>query len=325
MKRGDLALASGDTSDRRYDVHMATSGADLACQDCHRPQNHHFPGKGSDLRPTDLDVRLDCASSDCHATRPHELPDLNRHLERVACQTCHIPVYAKDAEDTQASEATEIHRNWEAGTEHGVPPYHPVTTKANDLIPVYRHWNRLSTNTLLYDEIFPDPATGIYRTSIPEGTVDDPNAKLYPFKHKTSDYPLRTAGNQLIALDTSVFFATADADAATMAGLGNMGFDAGDDYRWVTTDTLQLLNHQVGPQDQALRCNACHLSTARMDLQGELGYAPLDPDRSSCSARCHSAEDAYEWRFGNLEDLIEGHEEHREEGVGCTECHAFSR
>ncbi len=67
--------------------------------------------------------------------------------------------------------------------------------------------------------------TGTYHTSAPDGAVDDANSKLYPFKYKTSDYPMRTDSDQLIALDTSVFFATADADAATLAGLENMGFD----------------------------------------------------------------------------------------------------
>jgi hypothetical protein len=274
------------------DVHMATMGADLSCQSCHRPDGHRFPGKGSDLRPTDLDVVLECTSSGCHGSSPHESRELNRHTERVACQTCHIPVYGKNAADSNASEATEVDRSWQAGSESSTPPFHPVLIKANDLTPVYRHWNRFSDNYLLFDPIAQNQSTGTYQTSVPQGSVDDGQSKLYPFKYKTSDYPLRTASSQLIALDTSVFFATADADAATMSGLGNMGFDATDDYRWVTTDTYQLLNHQVSPQDDALRCAECHLSTGRMDLQGELGYRPTDAGPSTCSSGCHSASKA---------------------------------
>ncbi len=86
LKRGDLALATGDTADRDYDVHMATTGASLTCQDRHVPQHHTFPGKGSDIRPTDLDVTLECASSGCHSATPHDNSDINRHLDRVACQ-----------------------------------------------------------------------------------------------------------------------------------------------------------------------------------------------------------------------------------------------
>ena len=154
-----------------------------------------------------------------------------------------------------------------------------MLVKANDQVPVYRYWNRASDNYLLFDEVYEDPETGTYHTSIPDGAVNDPNSKLYPFKYKTSDYPLRTESNQLIALDTSVFFATADAEAAAIAGLENMGFNREDEYQWVTTDTYQLLNHQVSPSDDALNCSACHLNTA---TDGSAGRFRLCPYQCSC-------------------------------------------
>ncbi len=325
VKRGDLALATGHTTDEDYDVHMATTGADLSCQACHKPENHRFPGKGSDIRPTDLDQVMECASAGCHDAKSHGGEELDRHIDRVACQTCHIPIYGKDAGDSAATEATELDRSWEAGSHHETPPYHPVLTKANNVIPVYRHWNGISDNYLLFDQILENPLTGTFETSVPVGSADDPYSKLYPFKYKTSDYPLRNESNQLIALDTSIFFATADPDAAVMSGLSNMGFNAADDYRWVTTDTYQLLNHQVGSHDDALRCKECHMTTSRMDLQGELGYAPLNPDTSNCSDGCHDAEKADEWTFGKLGDYKDGHKKHREEEVECSKCHLFSR
>lgn len=325
VKRGDLALATAHTTDEDYDVHMATTGANLSCQDCHRPQGHRFPGKGSDIRPTDLDQPLECASSGCHEASPHESRGLNRHLDRVACQTCHVPVYGKDASDSVASEATEIYRSWKSGTESLERPYHPVTTKANNLIPVYRHWNRYSDNYLLFDEIHANPDTGTYQTSVPDGAVGDPESKLYPFKYKQSDYPLRTASNELIALDTSEFFTSANAHDATVAGLVNMGYSATDNYEWVITDTYQLLNHQVSKDENALRCADCHMNTSRMDLQRDLGYAPSSDSKATCATGCHSGEKADEWTFGVLEEHMAGHKKHREKGVACRECHGFDR
>ena len=320
VKRGDLALATANTTDRNYDVHMATTGANLVCQSCHAPESHRFPGKGSDLRPTDLDVQVEC--SGCHS-RPHANSDLNMHTVSVACQTCHIPVYAKNANDTAADEATEINRSWQAGSEHLAPPLHPVLTKGNNLTPKYRFWNRLSTNYLLGDIAQIDPETGAYATSRPQGSIND--GKLYPFKYKTSDYPLRTASQELIPLDTSVFFASADANAAARAGLVNMGYGSGDAYEWVTTDTYQLLNHQVSPKEQALQCADCHLNTSRMDLQGSLGYAPSLP-QSTCASSCHGSTKASEWRFGDWEAFTAYHSKHiNEKGATCADCHNFSR
>jgi len=226
--------------------------------------------------------------------------------------------------DAAARPATEMHRSWLSGSDHADAPRHPVTVKANNQVPVYRYWNRASDNYLLFDEVYEDWKTGTYHTSIPDGAVNDPDSKLYPFKYKTSDYPMRTESNQLIALDTSVFFATADAEAAATAGLENMGFSGEDEVQWVITDTYQLLNHQVSPEEDALTCSSCHLNTARMDLQGDLGFAPTNT-RATCASGCHSAEKAYEWEFGDDEEFRAHHEKHQEKEADCRDCHSFDR
>ncbi len=321
LKRGDLALASANTTDRTYDVHMATTGANLSCQACHSVENHRIAGRGTDLRATDLDVPVTCTN--CHRSTPHSNSTLNRHTAKIACQTCHIPVYGKNAADTASTEATETERHWQQGSEHTTPPLHPVVVKANNLKPVYRFWNGLSENYMLGEIAGIDPATGAYPTSRPDGSIND--GKLYPFKYKTSDYPLRTASQELIPLETSVFFASADADAAARAGLVNMGYSATDAYEWVTTDTFQALNHQVSPKSQALNCTNCHLKTTQLDLQGELGYAPKKP-QSTCSTSCHSSSKAAEWRYGDWEEYQAHHNKHvNEKGATCADCHSFSR
>ena len=274
---------------------------------------------------------MDCTTSSCHENTPHDSHDLNRHISKLACQTCHIPVYGKDASDSAANEATEINRSWQEGSHHETAPKHPVLTKANNVVPRYKFWNRYSDNYLLGLKINYDPETGAYATSRPDGSVNDPESKLYPFKYKTSDYPLHVPSGSLIALDTSVFFATADADAAALSGLQNMiergmlSASDSDEIKWVNTDTYQLLNHQVSPHDDAVECNECHLNTERMDLQGKLGYKPVNSNPSTCAGDCHDGDKASEWTIGSFSDYKAGHKKHREENVNCAECHGFSR
>jgi hypothetical protein len=318
LKRGDLTLAQIETSDRGFDVHMATTGGDMSCQECHTFSEHKVAGKGSDLRPTDLDEVPECA--DCHAdmTTPdgHEGEFVERHIDRVACQTCHIPVYAKDASDTSSTEATETHRTW-LSSHSTSAPFHPAIDTQNDLMPEYRFWNRTSQNYLLHDVAFVDPVTGRYPTSRPLGDVADPEGKLYAFKYKTAEQPFAHQEGKLIALDTSVFFATGDPIAATEQGLVNMGLSAGEPYSWVETDTYQMLNHQVSSESAALECNDCHGSTDRMDLQGELGYALKGPQSTVCF-QCH----------GEKEDkpFITIHDKHvKDKKYDCSWCHSFSR
>jgi hypothetical protein len=318
VKRGDLTLAQVSTTDRNFDVHMATTGANMRCQECHTFTDHKVAGKGSDLRPTDSADSLEC--SDCHSNMitndGHEGDYIERHITRVACQTCHIPIYAKDASDSPSSEATETHRTWLA-THSTAPPFHPVLSTDNDLIPEYRFWNRKSSNYLLHDVATIDPATGRYPTSRPLGDVADDHAKLYAFKYKTAEQPFAHDQSKLIALDTSVFFATGDPIAATEQGLMNMGLSETEPYSWVETDTFQMLNHQVSTGNAALECNDCHGSTQRMDLQGELGYALKGPQSQVCY-QCH----------GSKEDksFTELHNKHvKDKHYDCSWCHSFSR
>ena len=318
VKRGDLTLAQISTTDRNFDVHMATTGGNMRCQECHTFTDHKVAGKGSDLRPTDSADKLEC--SDCHSNMTtaggHEGEYVERHIARVACQTCHIPIYAKDASDSPSSEATETHRTW-LTTHSTAPPFHPALYKDNDLVPEYRFWNRKSSNYLLHDSAVIDPVTGRYPTSRPLGDVADDQAKLYAFKYKTAEQPFAHDQSKLIALDTSVFFATGDPIAATEQGLVNMGLSENEPYSWVETDTFQMLNHQVSTSGAALECNDCHGSTQRMDLQGELGYALKGPKSQVCY-QCH----------GSKEDksFTELHNKHvKDKRYDCSWCHSFSR
>ena len=319
VKRGDLSLAHADTSDSVFDVHMATTGEDLRCQDCHTFSGHRVAGRGSDIRPTDSAVVLECTN--CHAQMAtpagHEGSTIDRHVARLACQTCHIPSYAKNASDSAATEATEVHRTW-LDSHSQAPPYHPAGTTDNDILPKYRWWNRQNRNYLLHDEATIDPVTSRYPTSRPIGHPSDSESKLYPFKYKTAQQPITNATSRLIALDTSVYFATGDAAAATEQGLVNMGLESTEPFSWIETDTFQMLNHEVSPDGQALRCGDCHGQSARMNLQADFGYGLRGPESTIC-VQCHGPED-------DEMDFEEIHEKHvKDKKFDCSWCHGFNR
>jgi len=319
VKRGDLSLAHASTSDSAFDVHMATTGEDLQCQDCHTVTGHRFAGRGSDLRPTDSEAVLECTN--CHAVMAtpsgHPGSTIDRHVARIACQTCHIPVYAKDASDSgAATEATETHRTW-LDTHSASAPYHPAAIKSNDLVPQYRFWNRENENYLLGDVARTDPRTGHYPTSRPVGHSTRVDSKLYAFKYKTAEQPIINSTNQLLALDTSVYFATGDHVAAAQQGLVNMGLEDTEPFSWIETDTLQMLNHEVSAARAALACGDCHGTGARIDLETDLGYGLRGPESKICY-QCHGAEED--------KSFTELHDKHvNDKGYDCSWCHSFSR
>jgi len=320
VKRGDLALAHGNTTDQAYDVHMATSGANLTCQGCHVTSEHLIPGRGSDLRPTEGAMPVSCATTACHdsktGTGGHATTDINKHMARVACQTCHIGTYARNAFDTPATEATEVFRDWQQPHLGSAGTYHPLMQMQNDLKPVYTFWNGTSWAYNLFDTATPDPATGYYPVSLPLGGINDPKAKLYPFKYKTASQPLATLTNQLIPVDTSVYFASGNLYNAVNSGLVNLGLTAGAPYKMVTTYEYQVLNHEVMGKDKALACTDCHGSTARMNLK-QVGYVLKGAESTVC-IQCHG--------FKSNPGFTNVHNKHvTDKKYDCSFCHAFTR
>ncbi|MGW8184316.1 MAG: multiheme c-type cytochrome, partial [Burkholderiales bacterium] len=88
VKHGDLD-SSLIKPKRSMDVHMGVDGANMACVDCHQGSKHVIPGKALSVSVSRGGTTLDCST--CHAGTPHPNATLNRHAEKVACQTCHIP------------------------------------------------------------------------------------------------------------------------------------------------------------------------------------------------------------------------------------------
>jgi hypothetical protein len=320
VKRGDISLATVTNTDPSFDVHMNSAGADLQCQSCHVFEKHKVIGKGSDLRPTDDTARgseVSCLT--CHTDKGtssgHDTAKINDHVARVACQACHIPVYAKVA--------TETHRDWRihhdgSPADASAQPGHPYTEKLADLTPAYRFWNRKSDNVLLGDDasLTYNAAADTWPTSTPMGDVTD--GKLFPFKYKTAMQPKTTADDRLIALNTFEYLkVSGNVNTAIAQGLSAMGYPSDEPYEWVLTDTYQLLNHGIDPASNALQCASCHGSIDRMDLQADLGYA-LKADQASVCTQCHDRED-------NL-SFSKVHDEHvREKRIDCSSCHTFTR
>ena len=333
LKRGDLALINGTTTDRNYDVHMASTGANLSCQQCHTYTNHHVAGRGSDLRPTDSTVTVGCATSSCHSNKAalnagHATSAINTHLKRVACQTCHIPVYGRKAADAVldtvtgfGDQSTETDRTW-ATPEWSVANnrWEPTVHRANNLKPVYAFYDGSSWVYDLHDVAVVDPATGNYKISRPNGGINSANTKLYPFKYKTSTQPMHTASGKLIALNTSVYFKTADLAGAIQSGLTNMGLNPGDAYSMVKADEYQMLNHTVAPKANALQCAACHGTTGTPATQMNLktmGYT-MKAAQSVVCVQCHGNK--------SMPSFTSLHSKHvTSKGYDCSFCHSFSR
>lgn len=112
------------------DVHYK---AGLQCTDCHVPQGHKLPRgtKGTDLVSNDL-PGVEVACENCHTDAPHTRSKqfrviLNGHVNRLACETCHIThlenknvvlrdwVYPTYEKEEGMYTPTDIYRSGQAG------------------------------------------------------------------------------------------------------------------------------------------------------------------------------------------------------------------
>ena len=97
---------------------------------------------------------------DCHTETPHEKEILNEHTLKVACQTCHIPIYAKE-------KSTKMNWDWStAGKLKNGKPYHEEDSLGNhtylsikgsfvwerDIKPEYQWFNGTASHYLEGDE-----------------------------------------------------------------------------------------------------------------------------------------------------------------------------
>ena len=108
VKHGDLD-SSMEYPTKEIDVHMDADGNDFTCQECHETKEHSIPGNSLGVSPGGTS-HFNCEN--CHTAEPHTQARLNKHIEDVACQTCHIPVFAKDV-------PTKLSWDWSTAGEDG--------------------------------------------------------------------------------------------------------------------------------------------------------------------------------------------------------------
>jgi octaheme c-type cytochrome (tetrathionate reductase family) len=266
VKHGDLEQAMFDPP-RTLDVHMGSDGANLQCVDCHQAENHQMLGKSYALSSMNRS-RVTCEQ--CHTARPHGDDLLDAHALEVACQTCHIPEYAR-------ANATKMVWDWStAGRLRDGKPFEEKDAQGNityasikgtftwqsNVTPEYVWFDGTAGHYLLGDTI---DARGPVKVNTLYGGASDPDAKIVPVKvHRaTQIYDPETkllVQPKLYAAEPGQggFWKDFDWQSAAAEGMKAVNLPYSGKYAFVRTEVSLPLNHMVAPKEQALSCNACH-------------------------------------------------------------------
>ncbi|WP_094227073.1 tetrathionate reductase family octaheme c-type cytochrome [Methanolobus psychrotolerans] len=273
VKHGDMSSALLDPS-RELDVHMG--GMDFQCQNCHKTTAHNVAGRFAGVPGSEC--RVLC--SDCHGDTPHqgEYKDrINDHSDSIACQTCHIPAFAREV-------PTKMYWDWsKAGQdidniptdEYGQATYNMMKGEfvwGMNVTPTYTWFNGSFDKYFLGDEV---ASEGVTVLSAPLGDRYDVNSKIYPFKIHLAKQISDAKYNYLIIPDLfggeDSYWASYDWDRASRAGMDYVDMPYSGQYEFVETSLYESINHEVAPKEDALGCIDCHLDGGKMDFAA-LGY-----------------------------------------------------
>ncbi len=272
------------------DVH---SEAGMSCVTCHTTE-HHKIAKGmyeSDMVANDLpDTPVSC--SNCHGTAPHKgmyAETLNKHVNKIACQTCHIP---------QTSGIN--YENWGE----------PVKDNINGKISELSKYDKIPSNPKLYVptvSIKMEHPSYIWRTAnskdeknaqnwmaFETANINTEGAKIFPVRgltqimlfdknlkmwqapgmsfmkkdSMTAQFPL------LLAPNREVYNKTGNIKAALNAGMKpyeKMGLKWSGEWMAMQVPGTSYISVNHGVKKNVLLCSSCHSENGVMDFKA-LGY-----------------------------------------------------
>jgi octaheme c-type cytochrome (tetrathionate reductase family) len=286
VKHGDLD-STMLTASRELDVHMSAEGAGLLCQDCHTTVDHQTAGRQYGLPASHKDAlfaaagvtsHMECAS--CHGEQPHGKGLLDRHTDRVSCQACHIPLYAR-------GQSTKVWWDWsQAG--HRDARGNPLKIAGpdgktiydgrkgafrweRDLQPEFAWYDGTMRHVAIEDTIAPGRVVWLQE---PNGSADDPDSRLYPFKIHRGKQPYDAERRTMVVpklAGAGGYWSEFSWDDAIRLGMASVDVPYSGRHGFVETAYAYPVTHQVAPAEHTTACNVCHVRTGDAELRPGLG------------------------------------------------------
>ena len=284
VKHGDLDSSLKNPS-RELDVHMAKDGANMVCSDCHtfnahQPSGSRYAATSKDKHGLDLpkDDHNHATCESCHGFTPHKEAKINNHTNKVACQTCHIPEFARGGIATKTlwdwSTAGKMDANGKPlfiKDDHGHLKYSAAKgdfAYGENVRPEYKWYNGVVHQIAITDKL--DgllDAKGVLELNRVEGSAKDPNARIWPFKVIHGKQPYNTGNNTLVVNhvygdDDTSLWRNYDYSKSIKAGMEYAGLPYSGQFGFIETRMNWFITHMVAPKEKAVPCQECHTRAA---------------------------------------------------------------
>lgn len=296
VKHGDLDSSLNKAS-KELDVHLASKaggGAGFTCATCHQSDGHQIAGSrismtasdphGPMLRGDTVHAGRNAATcQSCHGDKPHKQPSLsvellNNHTNKLACQSCHIPEFARGGVATKmswdwstAGRLTPEGKPIQKKDEHGHVIYDSKKGDfklAENVVPEYLWFNGTVNYTTQDMKIDP---TQVVKINSFMGSPDDPKARIWPVKRFQGQQPYDKVHLQLLVPHTAVpddtaFWFNFDWNKALQTGATATGQPYSGQHGFVKTEMLWPITHMVAPSKNAVACASCHTGATKSRL-----------------------------------------------------------
>ena len=268
VKHGDLD-ESLLNANQELDYHMGK--LNFQCIDCHKTEHHFVSGKlNTTYTEKTKAVRFGC--EDCHTLKPHKDYRLNEHTARIACQTCHIPEFARKLPTKMTWDWSKAGDSTRKDNPHEYLKIKGEFHYEEDVVPTYAWYNGRMDRYIVGDKLDKEAEHNINR---PLGSRDDANAKIWPFKVHHAKQPYDPVNNIIIPPITSGkggFWTKFDWSLAVKEGAEINGLPYSGTYGFTPTVMYWPITHMVTTVKNALSCQDCHSPGGRLNWK-ELGYA----------------------------------------------------
>ena len=293
VKHGDLD-SSLVNPPRTLDVHMSPEGLDFQCSDCHTTWGHRVAGSryqvnAKDTLGIDVPGHTDFSRASCesyHGSTPHDRQKLDDHVDTLACQTCHVPAFARGGVATKMwwdwSTAGRLDADGNPITEydaHGHVRY--LSTKGDfryeeQVVPEYAWFDGTVEDTWVDQPL--DLSQVPIDINRVDGGPEDPGSRIWPFKVMRGKQPYDTEFKTLLVThvfgaDDSALWSNFDWPRALAAGSAMSGVPFSGHFGFVETRMYWPIAHMVAPKEQALDCQSCHGAQSRLAGLGGI-YMP---------------------------------------------------
>ncbi|MCX6173926.1 MAG: tetrathionate reductase family octaheme c-type cytochrome [Ignavibacteriales bacterium] len=267
VKHGDLEQSMFDPT-KSIDIHMGIDGTNLQCVDCHKTEHHIISGQLYSLASNNRN-RATC--EECHTETPHDDAILNKHTLKIACQTCHIPVYAK-------VNATKTDWNWStAGKLKDGQPFEEDDAEGNhtylsikgnfkwgkNLKPDYIWFNGTAEHYLLGDKVADTTKPLVMNTL--NGSYRDVDSKIIPVKIHRAQLPFDPVNKILIQpklyaekKGEGALWKDFNWQTASAVGMKEVNLPFSGKVSFIQTEMYWPINHMVSSKENTVKCTECH-------------------------------------------------------------------